>query len=1020
MTNTFDAFLDLAGSQLWQVTVAAIVVAALVAVFGRKRPHLAYLLWMLVIAKCLTPPLWSSPTGLFSWLRAETHQVAYTLPGPISHNPIAGDQSNATQDVSMTLSSDHPAESDTSSTAPQVAKLDALRPSAHDSADETTVRQQLPSRASLNARRSISWPIGLAILWSCGVVVCSSVVISRRLLCLRAVRRCGRFAEPELQKTLKAISQQLGVRRHVGLVVSSEPFGPAIFGLFRPTILLPAVLVGDRFAERLKPILAHELIHVRRGDILLGALQLAAQIVWWFHPLVWWASRELTRERERCCDEEAVAGLACDPSEYAQALIDVLRSKRQLRPLFAQPGVRPVDITARRLEHIMQSDRGFHAHTPASCWIIGGLVAALLLPGGGLVFELGAADTEDSGAFREATVSKRDWPQYGGGPQRNNVSGETNLPSSWDVETGANINWSAKLGTAVYSSPVMSGDKVLIGTNNGAAYSHRFPEGTDASCLLCFDADSGEFLWQHANAKLATGRVHDWPEIGVCSTSLIEGSRVWYVNNRNEVICLDLDGFYDNENDGPVKDEPIAALGEADVVFDDLLLVSTSHGIDHRHRDQPPAAPSFIAVTKDSGQLVWKQELPSGNLLHGQWSSPAYGVIGGVGQAIFAGGDGWLYSFDVNAIKQGKSELLWKFDCNSKESMWALGGRGTRNNAIAIPVIHGDHVFMAVGQDPEHGEGEGHVWCIDATKRGDISPELVYNENDPATPIPHKQRKAAELDKGEFVKPNPNSGVVWHYHQVDRNGDGKIGFDESMHRSLSSVVVHEGLAVIPDFSGLVHCLDAKTGNPQWSYDMLATVWGTPLVADGKIYIGDEDGDVAILELSRELNLLAEINVGMSVYTTMMAADGTLYIPSQGRLLAIGTSNVHSTLIDDRKPGISSLHSVGGGALQLRSRKDGATNEIQVNGRCRLTFGEGDGAIIVEADSAVIRGSNLGVLGVTDASKAEFLMQGDVALKTANSEFRADSVRYDGSSGQFRLSGVTLRLPPDKPKRNDNR
>ena len=124
---------------------------------------------------------------------------------------------------------------------------------------------------------------------------------------------------------------------------------------------------------------------------------------------------------------------------------------------------------------------------------------------------------------------------------------------SWDVETGQNIKWAAKLGTSVYSSPILADGKIIIGTNNGAAYGRRLPAKVDASCLLCFDAETGDFLWQHANEKLATGRAHDWPEIGICSTSCVENGRLWYVNNRNELVCLDLDGFYDDENDGAVQ-----------------------------------------------------------------------------------------------------------------------------------------------------------------------------------------------------------------------------------------------------------------------------------------------------------------------------------------------------------------------------------------------------------------------------------------------------------------------------------
>ena len=70
MTSDLDGFAHVAWDQLWQVTVVAVVAVVLVRLFGRGRPRLAYALWMLVIVKSLVPPLWSSPTGLFSWALA--------------------------------------------------------------------------------------------------------------------------------------------------------------------------------------------------------------------------------------------------------------------------------------------------------------------------------------------------------------------------------------------------------------------------------------------------------------------------------------------------------------------------------------------------------------------------------------------------------------------------------------------------------------------------------------------------------------------------------------------------------------------------------------------------------------------------------------------------------------------------------------------------------------------------------------------------------------------------------------
>ena len=99
-------------------------------------------------------------------------------------------------------------------------------------------------------------------------------------------------------------------------------------------------------------------------------------------------------------------------------------------------------------------------------------------------------------------------------------------------------------------------------------------------------------------------------------------------------------------------------------------------------------------------------------ILHGQWSSPAVGKIGDVVQVVMGEGDGWVRGYEAETGKK-----LWEFDLNPKDSVWPK----TRNEVIATPVIWENKVFIANGQDPEHGEGVGHLYAIDATKRGDIT-----------------------------------------------------------------------------------------------------------------------------------------------------------------------------------------------------------------------------------------------------------------------------------------------------------
>jgi outer membrane protein assembly factor BamB len=95
-----------------------------------------------------------------------------------------------------------------------------------------------------------------------------------------------------------------------------------------------------------------------------------------------------------------------------------------------------------------------------------------------------------------------------------------------------------------------------------------------------------------------------------------------------------------------------------------------------------------------------------------------------------------------------------------------------------------------------------------------------------------------------------------------------------------------GLLFVADFSGLFHCLDVKTGKPHWTHDMLAASWGSPLVVDGKVYVGDEDGDITVFKLAPEKEILSEINMGNSVYSTPIVAGDTLYIANKSHLFAI--------------------------------------------------------------------------------------------------------------------------------------
>lgn len=480
-----------------------------------------------------------------------------------------------------------------------------------------------------------------------------------------------------------------------------------------------------------------------------------------------------------------------------------------------------------------------------------------------------------------------DWPLWGGTPSRNMVCDATGISLEFDLQEGTNVAWSAQLGSQTYGNPIVADGHVYVGTNNGAEY--RPKHKGDRGILLCFDEKTGEFLWQLTREKLPIGRVSDWPLQGICSAPHIEGDRMWVVTNRCELMCLDTKGFLDGENDGAYQEEVDAEKQDADIVWSldmieelgvfphnlatsspvvhgDWVFLLTSNGVDEAHLEIPsPRAPCFLAVNKNTGEVLWENNDPFDTILHGQWGSPAVGVVNGKAQVYFPGGDGWLYACDAET-----GEVVWKFDLNPKETKWELGGAGTRNAIIATPVFVDNTVLLAVGQDPEHGEGVGHLWKIDATKTGDVSPEL------------------GEI--GNPGKPNPNSAVLWHYGGVDEDGEitGEVG-EEVFRRTMSTVAVRDGLVFAADLSGYVHCIDFETGKRHWVHDLLSGVWGSPMVADGKVFIGNEDGKLTVLNASADAaEVIKEYDTVnfSSIYSTPTIANGRMYISDRTRLYAI--------------------------------------------------------------------------------------------------------------------------------------
>ncbi len=516
-----------------------------------------------------------------------------------------------------------------------------------------------------------------------------------------------------------------------------------------------------------------------------------------------------------------------------------------------------------------------------------------------------------------------------------------------DLSAAKNIRWVAKLGSQSYGTTSVAFGKVFAGTNNESPRDKR--NVVDRGNLMCFDEKTGEFLWQLVSPKLGARKVSDWEYVGLCSSPAVEEDRLWVVTNRGEVVCLDMNGLADG-NDGPFQDEQkyygaglsgiakardVTVDGEtrtlsdanatlvesltkqiegglegdalkgaigrrkgafaegapkidetyADIlwVFDmrdadngvgafphnvsscsplihgDILYTSTSNGVDWSHTNIPGEfIPGLIALDKNTGKLLGEEiSGVSERVLHASWSSPAVGKAKGEDVLVWGGGDGFAYGFDPVPVMDEDEGIpilkeRWRYDGNPVHFRQKPDGTPIKyatfkgpNDIIGTTVIHEGLVYFAIGQDPEHGDGVGMLSCVDASATGDLSGK-----------------------------------AVWTYEYGDGSGIG---------RSISTPsITDDGLVICAEYDGDIHCVDAKTGEQYWVHETGSRVWSSTLVADGKVYLGTEDGEVVILSATKEKKHLGTIELHAPIYSSAVVANDTVYIASQTHLYAIGT------------------------------------------------------------------------------------------------------------------------------------
>jgi outer membrane protein assembly factor BamB len=418
-----------------------------------------------------------------------------------------------------------------------------------------------------------------------------------------------------------------------------------------------------------------------------------------------------------------------------------------------------------------------------------------------------------------SSSSAHDWVSWRG-PEQNGVSREKDLPDRWDPKGGPNSNLIWKKPFGGRSAPVVMNGKVYIINKAGEGQNEQ-------ERVMCFNADTGEVIWQSrfnvfftdiVSARLGWTNLAGDPETGNIYAHGVQGLFYCFNGKTGEVIWSHslteeygrVSGYGGRVN-SPTVDGNLVIIG----------MLNASWG------DQARGANRLLAMDKRTGKPVWWSTLP-GAIRGTYYSSPVVTVVNGQ-RLLITGGSGG----GIHALKVRTGEVVWSFPVGAK----AIN---------SSPVVKGNLVYIAYGEELMGSTDQGRVVCLDASKVQDKKPAVVWDK------------------QGMTIK-------------------------------FASPILHESRLYVCNEGGRMYCLDAKNGKRLWFVKYGRSGAGSPVWADGKIYVAEAGDHFAILKpeakrcrklqivklVSRDPNTLVEINGSPSV------ANGRIYFTSSEEIYCIG-------------------------------------------------------------------------------------------------------------------------------------
>lgn len=652
MGNHLAEITDYLWRQSWQLAVLIVVVAGICSILRNKSAHVRYLLWLIVLAKCVVPPFLTVPLAVLP-AEQSTESLARL---PVARPLVVPEVPEEGSSLSM------------------------VKPSL---SVERDTPQAKTSRFSTPSGRQV-----FGAVWILGVAIFGCVAIAKAMRSNLRLRRQRSPLPGDLQISVGELLQSFGVKRHPQVWLLNGVGQPFVWGLLRGNIYLPSDYLKIDNAAHRRNILGHEVCHILRLDAAVNSLQVLAQTIFWFHPLVWWANQKIRMEREKCCDEMAVAHLGTKAKEYSTAIVKALITEHEsTRPVPSLAVAGPVKDVEERIRTMLRPGKKFY-RCPNSVTITVVLVLAFLTVPTALVLTVKAQEktaAEPSTALTEEDKAAATAALF----RAIEISNIAHVKSA--VARGADIEAKDERGyTPLHAAVRRSGGKMKIikflleaGVNPNA----RDPEGQIPLHRSARDWQTAEVRillsgGSDVNVTDKQGRTPAMISFGNGRTEMFDlmvahGANVpadfmaAYEGNTSEVQnIIEKGNAQETFEQGLTLLHAAAAGGHALIV--ELLLTNE---LDIHSKTQEGYTALHYAAANNHREVAKLLLAKGADINAGTWRTPLHWAVREGRKEMVA----WLLSrgADPNSAKNGRPPLLWAvwiWDTDIAELIMSYGG----------------------------------------------------------------------------------------------------------------------------------------------------------------------------------------------------------------------------------------------------------------------------------------------------------------------------------------------------------